>query len=252
MLRIASGLAALGCALAGIFCVPVSAFAATVVDASQAEAQYQAGNYREALESFKQAVEQFRVANKDSANYKVYREAAYLYDRLCDCCFTTRDWEGLKLYLDGLLIVGISERNLCETQLAGALDSGVAGATLHYLGDRMDEAVRLNSITQIKRTVGLLLLESRGEGEQGSESIRQYQTLAALMHEVLHLENGVYTLDINALDSRLEAFDALYQSIEQQTDIAKLWEKYPPESRSPGAAGTAAEGGSGSAPAGTS
>lgn len=222
-------LAVLLAAVAFAFASPGLAGAA-VVDAGAAESLYRAGNYREALDAFKALAAQFRDRQKDSSDYKVYREAAYLYDRLADCSFTIRDWEALKTNLDGLLVVGISERNLTQTQFAGALDSGVASATARYLAARVDEAVRLNSIFQLKRSAGLVLFESRGEGETGSVAILQYQQLAALCQAVLSLEQGVYSLDTNALDERIEQFDAVYEALDQAAGIEALWEKYPPQS----------------------
>lgn len=204
--------------------------AASVVDAAQAEGLYKAGKYREALDAFKSLAADFREQQKDSNDFKVYREAAYLYDRMADCSFTIRDWDALKQNLDGLLVVGISERNLTQTQFAGALDSGVASATARYLATRVDEAVRINSIFQLKRSAGLVLFDSRGEGGTGALAIKQYQQLAALCQAVLSLEGGVYSLDTNALDERIEQFDEVYAALDQAAGIEALWEKYPPQS----------------------
>jgi hypothetical protein len=203
---------------------------AGLVEAGEAEALYQAGKYREALDAFKALAEHFRDLQKDSSDYRVYREAAYLYDRMADCSFTTRDWEALKSNLDGLLVVGVSERNLTQTQFAGAMDSGIASATARYLATRVDEAVRLNSLFQLKRSAGLVLYENHGEGQAGTDAIKQYQKLAALTQEVLTRLNGEYSLDIDALDERISDFDAVYEALQQITDMEALWQKYPPES----------------------
>ena len=104
-------------------------------------------------------VTEFGAASKDSNDYRSYRELAYYYDRLADCCFTQRDWPALKLYLDGLLEVTQVEMNLVENQLTGALMSGVARSAASYLIDRADESTRLNLLAQLKRSIGLVLLD---------------------------------------------------------------------------------------------
>lgn len=208
-------------------CAPLAA-RASVVDASEAEAAYQAGDYIKARELFAAAAEEFRTASKDSADYQVYREAAYIYDRLADCAFVKRDWPGLKQYCDGLLVVCLSERNLTEEQLGGALASGIATATARYLSRRLDESVRINTIIQAKRSIALMLYDSNGEGAAGTAAIEQYQQLALACKGVFELEEGVYTLNINILEERLPQFDAVLEKINSVGDLSELWDKYPP------------------------
>ena len=209
-------------------CAPLAA-RASVVDASSAESAYQAGDYVQARELFASAVEQFRTASKDSADYLVYREAAYLYDRLADCAFVKRDWPALKQYCDGLLVVCLSERNLTEEQLGGALASGIATATARYLSNRLDESVRINTIIQAKRSIALVLMDSNGEGAAGTAAIEQYQQLALACKGVFEVEQGAYTVDIPLLESRLDQFDAVLEKINTLGDLNELWEKYPPQ-----------------------
>lgn len=206
-----------------------STAAASVVDASAAEAAYRSGDFKTAREGFLAAVAQFRDASKDSADYRVYREAMYLYDRLADCSFTQRDWPALKLYMDGLMVVGESELNLAQTQLSGALASGVAYATANYLTARVDESVRVASIIQLKRSLSLLLLDSGGAGPTAEAAIAQYQQLAAALQGVITIEDGAYALNVAMLEQRLEQFDAIFAALEELGDMQALWQKYPPE-----------------------
>ena len=204
---------------------------AGVVDASAAEAAYKAGDYERARELFSDAVAAFRTASKDSSDHLVYREAAYLYDRLADCSFVIRDWDALKEYCDGLLVVSLSERNLTEEQLGGALSSGIAAATARYLARRLDESVRINTIVQAKRSVALVLYDTRGEGEAGAEAIRQYQNMAAACVGVYEVEDGAYRLNVPVLEERLGQFDLIIEEVSKLADLDALWEKYPPESK---------------------
>jgi hypothetical protein len=221
---------------------PQRASAASVVDASKAEAAYQLGArsaeraerekaFNEARAGFEDAIKRFRDhvgSHKElSGQFHVYREAAYLYDRLVDCCFTQKDWQGMKRYLDGLLIVSISERNLCSGQLAGALDSGVAGPTAGYLKDRLDESVRYGKLVEIKRTLGLMLLDSGGQGSGAEAAIKQYQALAGILASVVSVEDGAYSIDVGALASSLKRIDAVIDGVESIGGIDELWEKYP-------------------------
>ncbi|MCH7472122.1 hypothetical protein IIA79_04125 [bacterium] len=204
---------------------------ASVADASAAEAAYRQGDYRAAREGFAAAIDAFRNASKDSGDYLVYREAAYLYDRLADCCFTQRDWDSLKLYLDGLLVVGISEQNLIQGQLAGALESGAALATIGYLRDKLDESVRISMIVQLKRSLGLLLLDTQGEGPAAEEAIKQYQALATVMKRAMQPADGAYALDTTALERDVETLEHIYEVLQGLGDIEALWDKFPPESK---------------------
>lgn len=213
--------------LAGL---PAAALA-TVVDATAAEAAYMKGDFKTARAGFERAIDEFRVASKDSLDTDVYREAAYLYDRLADCCFTERDWDGLKLYSDGLLVVATSERNLSESRLAGALESGIAYASARFLSRQLDESVRLGSLIQLKRSLALALLDSQGTGKLGDGAIALYQQLAALWRQVLVLEGGTYSLEVNVLDGKVEEFDKVYTGLAALADVDALWKKYPPESR---------------------
>lgn len=216
----------------GLLCAQPLCALASVVDASAAEAAYQAGDFAKAKEGFTAAVADFRAASKDSSDYRVYREAMYLYDRLADCSFTQRDWPALKLYVDGLLVVGNSELNLAQTQLSGALASGIAYATAEYLRERVDESVRITSIIQLKRSLGLLLLDSNGEGATGEAAIAQYQALAAATQGVITLQDGGYVLDVPTLEQKLSQFDAIFAALEKLGDMPALWQKYPPEGSS--------------------
>jgi len=200
----------------------------SVVDTSAAEAAYQAGDYHKARELFEAAAEQFRAVSKDSSDYHMYREASYIYDRLADCCFTMRDWDAMKTYLDGLLVVSISERNLCESQFSGAMESGIAFATAKLLRDKLDESVRLSTIFQLKRSLGLVLYDSKGEGPGAQKAIDLYQKLAAIIRGPVYLEDGNYLLDVEQLEDRIARFDAVFDQLEELGDIDALWEKYPP------------------------
>jgi hypothetical protein len=210
-------------------CIAPATVHASVVDASAAEKAYQAGDYVKARDLFSAAVEQFRTASKDSADYLVYREAAYLYDRLADCAFVKRDWPGVKQYCDGLLVVCLSERNLTEEQLGGALASGIATATARYLSKRLDESVRINTIIQAKRSIALVLIDSNGEGTAGATAIEQYQQLALACKGVFEVEQGAYTINIPVLEGRLPQFDAVLEKINAIGNLDELWEKYPPK-----------------------
>lgn len=201
---------------------------ASVVDASAAEAAYRSGDYRQARALFEAAAADFRDASKDSSDYKMYREAAYLYDRLADCCFTQRDWSAMKTYLDGLLVVSISERNLCESQLSGAMESGIAYASARHLADRLDESVRLSTIFQLKRSLGLVLFDGQGAGEHGAQAIDLYQELSAVILGPLRLEDGNYVMDVELLEQRITRFDRVLEALGQLGDIEALWDKYPP------------------------
>jgi hypothetical protein len=223
-------LLALLCALLLIGARPLSA-RATVVDASKAEATYRRGEYKQARAEFAALFEQFRTTpSKDSDDYRTYREAAYIFDRMADCCFTQRDWEGLKHYADGLLVVSISERNLTEAQLRGSLYSGIAQATADYLAERLDESVRFTTLIQLKRSIALALYESKGEGQLGQGAIKQYQALAQAMNGVLDCDGGFIELNVPVLDQRLAQVDKVYQDTQKLGDIDGLWEKYPPAS----------------------
>ena len=203
------------------------ASAATVVDASGAEALYSAGDFKGARAAFLEALDEFGAASKDSSDYRSYRELAYLYDRLADCCFTQRDFAALKLYLDGMLEVSQSELNLVEGQLSGALMSGIAQATARYLSDRVDDAVRLNSIARIKRSIGLILLDSGGEGRVGEEGIHQYQLLAQASAGVIETDEGLLQLNVGRLEQKLDKFEAVQLAVEELVDLEELWLKYP-------------------------
>ncbi len=213
---------------------------ASIVDAGAAEAAYQRGlratdkeglkkEFSAARAGFEEAIIAFRDASKDSTDFKVYREAEYLYDRLVDCCFTQQDWAGMRLYLDGLLVVSVSERNLCQAQLAGALDSGVAVPTAGYLKDKLDESLRYSKIIEMKRTLGLMLLDSGGEGEKASAAIAQYQALAGVLTAVISVEAGAYVIDFGQLTRALPQIDKIIAAIEAVGGVDELWEKYPPQ-----------------------
>jgi hypothetical protein len=219
-------------AIAGLlFCLPAVPAYARVVDASKAEASFRKGDYKAAREQFAAVFEQFRTQpSKDSDDYRTYREAAYIFDRMADCCFTQRDWDGLKHYADGLLVVSVSERNLTEAQLRGSLYSGIARATADYLAERLDESVRFTTLIQLKRSIALALYESKGEGEMGQGAIREYQALAQAMNGVLDCDAGYIELNVPVLNQRVEQVDKIYHETQQLGDIAALWDKYPPAS----------------------
>ena len=201
---------------------------ASVVDASAAEEAYGSGDYKTALALFEQAADDFREASTDSSEPDTYREATYIFDRLADCCFTQRDWSKLKFFLDGLLVVSISERNLCETRLSGALASGISRASAQHLTNELDEAVRLSTLFQLKRSLALVLYDTGGHGDLAAAAITQYQALAAAMLGVVYLEDGLYQLDVDKLEQKVGQFDAIFDSLEGLGDIDALWEKYPP------------------------
>lgn len=200
---------------------------ATVVDASHAEELYQSGDFKGAREEFARVVAEFGAASKDSNDYRSYRELAYYYDRLADCCFTQRDWPALRLYLDGLLEVTQVELNLVENQLTGALASGVARSAASYLIDRADESTRLNLLAQLKRSIGLVLLDSNGEGGAGRGAIHQYQLMAAALVGVIESDEGYLELNIARLEQDISKFDEIHTELRTLADLASLWEKYP-------------------------
>lgn len=210
-----------------VWALAAGAWAATVVDATGAEALYQAGDFKGARAAFLIALDEFGAASKDSSDYRSYRELGYLYDRLADCCFTQRDFKGLKLYLDGLLEVSQSELNLVEGQLSGALMSGIAQATARYLSDRVDDAVRLSSIARIKRSIGLILLDTGGEGRVGEEAIHQYQLLAQASDGVIETDRGLLELNVGRLEQKLDKFEGVQLAVEGLVDLEELWLKYP-------------------------
>jgi hypothetical protein len=204
---------------------------ATVVDAHAAEATYERGDFKDARDQFAKLFEQFRTTpSKDSNDWRTYREAAYIFDRMEDCCFTQRDWDGLKHYADGLLVVTVSERNLTEAQLRGALYSGIAQATADYLAERLDESVRLTTVIQLKRSIALVLYDTKGQGSVGEGAIKQYQTLAQTLNGVLDADKGYYEMNIPVLTQRLDKLDRIYHDVSSLTDINALWNKYPPAS----------------------
>lgn len=210
---------------------------ATVVDASRAEELYKSGDFQAAREEFARVVAEFGAASKDSNDYRSYRELAYYYDRLADCCFTQRDWPALKLYLDGLLEVTQVELNLVENQLTGALASGVARSAASYLIDRADESTRLNLLAQLKRSIGLVLLDSNGEDGAGRGAIHQYQLMAAALAGVIECDEGYLTLNIARLEQEISKFDAIHTELRSLADLAKLWEMYPPRTTKTGEVG---------------
>jgi hypothetical protein len=212
---------------------------ATVIDASRAEELYKSGDFKAAREEFSRVVAEFGSASKDSNDYRSYRELAYYYDRLADCCFTQRDWPALKMYLDGELEVTQVEVNLVQSQLTGALASGVARSAASYLVDRVDESTRLNLLAQLKRSIGLVLLDNNAEGPGGRSAIHQYQLMAAALVDVLEVDEGYLQVNIPRLEESVDKFDAIHQELRQLADLAKLWEKYPiQDARSSGAAST--------------
>jgi len=219
--------------LLALACLAPMAAAASVVDAGAAEQAFQRGDYKTARQGFETAIDQFRTAPKDSADYRVYREAAYLWDRLADCAFTQRDWDKLKLCADGLLMVSVAERNLCESQLAGALQSGIAYASARYLALRLDESVRLASMFQLKRSAALVLFDAKGKGSAGEGAIKQYQALSELWRDVLSTQDGAYVLDVDALNAKVTDFDGVYAKLSKLADLEALWNKYQPAGGEP-------------------
>lgn len=201
---------------------------ASVVNAGAAEEAYGSGDYQTALALFEQAADEFRNASTDSNEPETFREATYIFDRMADCCFTQRDWSKLKFFLDGLLVVSVSERNLCESRLSGALASGISRASAQHLTNQLDESVRLSTLFQLKRSLALVLYDTGGHGELAAEAITQYQALAAAMLGVVYLEDGIYQLDVAKLEQKVGQFDAIFDSLEGLGDIDDLWEKYPP------------------------
>jgi hypothetical protein len=143
-----------------LWALPLLAQAA-VVDATDAEALYQAGDYKAARTAFVALLGEFSTASKDSDDYRSYRELAYLYDR-------------------------------------------------------------------IKRGIGLVLLDTDGQGNTGEGAVRQYQQLAAATTGVIEVEDGMLRLNIARLEQNLDAFDEVRAALEQLADIEALWEKYPP------------------------
>ncbi|MCB1220862.1 MAG: hypothetical protein H7A35_04085 [Planctomycetales bacterium] len=206
---------------------------ASVVDSRKAEQTYQSGDYAEARRMFEALSEEFRNTNTDTSDYRVYREAIYLYDRLADCAFTQKDWPALKRYLDGMLVVSHSERSLSEAALSGALASGIAYATAGYLSDQLDESVRISSIIQLKRSLVLLLLDTDGGGPNGQLAIEQYQLLAAALRSVVSTADGYYAIDRRQLEEHFEEFDAIFARLDELGNVDELWDKYPPAGKNP-------------------
>lgn len=204
---------------------------AGVVDASQAEAAYTRAisggtmeDFRAARDGFEQAIEDYKAATKDNTDRMVYREALYLYDRLADCCFGMKDFEALKKHSDMLWKLVNAEQNLVQGQLGSAFDSGVAVATARFIADQLSEAVRLKSIFQLKRTVALLVLESRG----GGSHVRMYQEVVLGMRSVLSVEDGAYVLDVRALNEQVGQFEATYAKLPPQDELTALWDRHRP------------------------
>jgi len=201
---------------------------ASVVDATKAEAAYRVGDYKTALKLFREAADKFRDTSTDSEEPATYREAAYIYDRLADCCFTQRDWEGLKHYTDGLLVVSVSERNLCETRLQGALESGISRASAKHLADELDEAVQLSTIYQYKRSLALVLFETQGGGSRAERAIALFQQLAGASLGVIVERGGLYRLDEAALRRNEPQLGEVFDAIETLDDLDALWDRNPP------------------------
>ncbi|MEZ5339812.1 MAG: hypothetical protein R3F46_16315 [bacterium] len=204
---------------------------ASVVDSRKAEQTYQSGDYAEARRQFELLSEEFRNTNTDTSDFRVYREAIYLYDRLADTAFTQKDWPALKRYLDGMLVVSHSERSMSEAALSGALASGIAYATAGYLSEQLDESVRISSIIQLKRSLVLVLLDSEGTGPAGQLAIEQYQLLAAALRSVVSVGEGYYAIDRRSLEDHFDDFDAIFARLDELGNIEELWEKYPPAAR---------------------
>ena len=194
-----------------LLAVPVQA---TVVDATQAEELFQAGEYRLALAKFAQVAEDFRQTSTDSDDYHIYREAEYLYDRLADCSFTQRDWTNLKRYMDGVYALSLSEQNLTKEQLAGALASGVAFATANYLSARLDETVRYSTLVQVKRSIVLVLFVTQGEGVAGQAAINLYQQLVVALGPVTIVDDGFMELNVPMLEHNIADFEEIIAGLE--------------------------------------
>ena len=224
-----------GCIAALIACICMLQVAhASVVDAREAEAAYQRGEYAEARSMFEKLAQEFRNTNTDGSDVKVYREAIYLYDRQADCAFTQKDWPALKRCLDGMLVVSHSERSMSEAALSGALASGIAYASAGYLSDQLDESVRISSIIQLKRSLVLVLLDTDGKGDAGSVAIEQYQLLAAALRGVVSIAEGYYAIDRRKLEDSFDDFDEIFARLDEIGNVEELWEKYPPAGRSSG------------------
>lgn len=201
---------------------------ATVVDTTRAEELFQSGDYAAAHDEFTTRLEEFRKRQADSEDYRSYRELAYIYDRLMDCSFTHRDWQGVFDNANGLLVVSDAELNLVEGQLSGALFSGVAPAALRYLYDRVDEAVRLNSAYQLKRSIALVLYDTGGQGETGEVAIKQYQAMAKSQQRFLSAPSGYYEANIARLEEEIDNLSAIDAALNEVADLPTLWEQYPP------------------------
>jgi hypothetical protein len=200
---------------------------ASLVDASTAEAAYAKGDYSSARQLFETAAEQYRALSKNSQDFKAYREAAYLLDRLADCCFMQRDWEELKLNLDALYVVAVSEFNLMDSLSKSAQQSGMSQTDGRDLEKIRKEAQRYSTLIQLKRSIGLVLFDTKGEGAAGAGAIKQYQELVTTLRTVIGVENGIYSIDSNQLDLRLEKIMQIYDAMHQLVDLEALWDRYP-------------------------
>lgn len=205
---------------------------ASLVDAAAAEAAYAKGDYSAARQLFEAATEQYRAASKNSQDYKAYREAAYLLDRLADCCFKQGDWEELKLNLDALYVVAVSEFNLLDSLLKGAQKSGSSKAEERELNKIKKEAQRYSTLTQLKRSIGLVLFDTKGEGAAGAGAIRQYEELMATTRPVIGVKEGIYTIDTVKLNMRVEKIMQIYDELHQLANLDALWDRYPLDSAS--------------------
>lgn len=200
---------------------------ASLVDASAAEAAYAKGDFAAARPLFDAALEQYRTANKNSQDYKAYREAAYLLDRLADCCFMQRDWKELKLNLDTLYVVAVSEFNLINQRIQGAPQSGVSRDDLRELNKLKKEAQRYSTLMQLKRSIGLALFDTNGEGAVSVAASKQYQELMSILRGVIGVKDGIYSIDTSKLDIRVDQITRIYDALHQLVDLDALWDRYP-------------------------
>lgn len=205
------------------------ALAAPVVDASSPESAFLKNDFKTARTGFDGALKTFLdKAPRDGTEHKVYAEAEYLLDRLADCSFTQRDWERLKHYMDSQWRMVNQDITVCEQQFKGTVNStGATRATAQYVADRLDESLRLRQIFQLKRSLSLMLVDSKGTGPKSEKAIRLYQKLALLMRQVLSVEDGIFRLDIRKLDDHISEFESINAEL-PEAEMKPLWDKYKP------------------------
>jgi hypothetical protein len=223
-------------AVLAVLVLPTLALAKPVVDASSAEAAFSKGNYKDARSGFDTALSQFlSKAPRDGMEHKVYNEAEYLLDRLADCSFTQRDWPRLRQYMDSQWRIVNQDISACEEQFNGTLRSNnPPRATAQFVANQLDEAMRLRQIFQLKRSLALMLVDSKGSGPKADKAIRLYQQLALAMRKVVGVQDGGLRMDLRKLsEEHIAEFEAINAEL-PESEMRPLWDKYAPAPKTEG------------------